>query len=114
MAKYGVDSIANDHRRVVFKERTPISAQMLSDFSAGRPVAGAIDVGSAIVESIERWPGYDDQSWSERFGELDRRYQLMAAQSAKAIMALASAAKHSRAAHDEAIAPLANTQGYIS
>lgn len=23
---------------------------------------------------LERWPGYDEQSWSERFAELDRRY----------------------------------------
>ena len=23
---------------------------------------------------LERWPGYDEQSWQERFAELDRRY----------------------------------------
>lgn len=23
---------------------------------------------------FERWPGYDDQSWQQRFAELDRRY----------------------------------------
>lgn len=25
----------------------------------------------------ERWPGYDEQSWSERFAELDRQYRAM-------------------------------------
>lgn len=24
---------------------------------------------------MERWPGYDKQSWAERFAELDRRYR---------------------------------------
>ena len=23
---------------------------------------------------LERWPGYTEQSWQERFAELDRRY----------------------------------------
>lgn len=23
---------------------------------------------------FERWPGYDEQSWQQRFNELDRRY----------------------------------------
>lgn len=26
------------------------------------------------VETAERWPGYGEQSWSQRFTELDRRY----------------------------------------
>lgn len=25
-------------------------------------------------EVLERWPGYTEQSWSERFAELDRQY----------------------------------------
>lgn len=26
---------------------------------------------------IERWPGYTEQSWAERFHELDRRYEAL-------------------------------------
>ena len=27
-----------------------------------------------MMDFAERWPGYTEQSWSERFAELDRRY----------------------------------------
>lgn len=27
------------------------------------------------MPDLERWPGYTEQSWHERFAEMDRRYQ---------------------------------------
>ena len=30
-----------------------------------------------LRSALERWPGYDEQSWSQRFAELDRRYSEM-------------------------------------
>lgn len=27
---------------------------------------------------LERWPGYNEQSWAERFAELDRRHTALA------------------------------------
>lgn len=30
-----------------------------------------------MTDFLERWPGYNEQSWSERFAELDRRYTLV-------------------------------------
>jgi hypothetical protein len=32
------------------------------------------DIPEKALTSFERWPGYNEQSWSERFAELDRRY----------------------------------------
>lgn len=31
-----------------------------------------------MIEPLERWPGYFEQSWSERFAELDRKYSYLA------------------------------------
>jgi len=30
----------------------------------------------ASDELVERWPGYNEQSWAERFAELDLRYRM--------------------------------------
>jgi hypothetical protein len=27
-----------------------------------------------LADELERWPGYNEQSWAERFAELDRKY----------------------------------------
>lgn len=35
------------------------------------------DQREPVGETLERWPGYDQQSWPERFATLDRRYNEM-------------------------------------
>lgn len=30
-----------------------------------------------MTRALERWPGYEEQSWQQRFAELDRRYQTL-------------------------------------
>lgn len=87
-AEEGVDFLLSANRRVAFRTRTVLNSQQLSDFYAGRPVEGGEDVARPIGNPVERWPGYDQQSWSERFAELDRRYRLMADQAAETIMRL--------------------------
>lgn len=42
---------------------------------------------------FERWPGYDDQSWAERFAELDRRYNQLARQLAGLLATLSNNTK---------------------
>ena len=42
------------------------------------------------VKPFERWPGYDEQSWAERFAELDRRYQMRFASRSKPLRSLAA------------------------
>lgn len=32
-----------------------------------------------IAEGLERWPGYNEQSWAERFAELDRQHEALRA-----------------------------------
>lgn len=34
---------------------------------------------SEVLDAMDRWPGYYEQSWHQRFVELDRRYNAMAA-----------------------------------
>lgn len=38
--------------------------------------------------SLERWRGYDEQSWQERFAELDRQYNELLNSASRAIFAL--------------------------
>ena len=78
----GVDFIESSTRPVAFRSRTVLNSQQLSDFYAGRPVDGAEDVAKTAApvvvdrmdDPLERWPGYHEQSWQERFNELNRRY----------------------------------------
>lgn len=39
----------------------------------------------------ERWPGYTEQSWPERFAELDRRYSELSALTARSVHSLSRA-----------------------
>ena len=32
------------------------------------------DIAKIAAGMFERWPGYNEQSWAERFAELDRRH----------------------------------------
>lgn len=42
---------------------------------------------------LERWPGYDEQSWQERFAELDRQYGKLLVSATQAIIAVAPKSK---------------------
>lgn len=48
--------------------------------------------GETSMSLLERWPGYDEQSWQERFNELDRRYSLLRTDYVTALMVHAKVA----------------------
>lgn len=43
-----------------------------------------------MSDLVERWPGYTEQSWAERFAELDRRFSKKQDTAVKAICQLSS------------------------
>jgi hypothetical protein len=49
----------------------------------------APDNACPVEQVDERWPGYSEQSWCERFHELDRRHDLLSRQLQTGLTALA-------------------------